>query len=104
MVKTTLHTPSTTEKCQIEIRSTVAMLEESMFVRPSDLLARVMVVAKDANGRISWVTFDPAYHAVLVQAAIATTKANGLKHLTASIKEALFNFLLDIWNEYNGLT
>ena len=98
MVKTTLHTPSTTEKCQIEIQSTVAMLEESMFIRPSDLLARVMVAAKDTNSRISWVTFDPAYHSVLVRMAIATTKANGLKHSTASIKEALFNFLLDILN------
>ena len=74
------------------------MLEDSMFVKVSDLQSRVMIAAKDANGRISWVTLDPVYHSVLVRTAIAAAKANGLKHSIASIKEALFTFLLDILN------
>ena len=71
-----------------------------MFIKVSDLQARVMITAKDANEseRISWVTLDPVYHSKLVRTAIAAAKANGLKHSIASIKEALFTFLLDILN------
>lgn len=66
MVRTPVHTPSTTQKCPIEVQSTITMLEESMFIRRSELLAKVIVAAKDANGRISWFNLDPAYHSVLV--------------------------------------
>ena len=69
-----------------------------MYVNASDLLARVMIAAKDANGRISWVTLDPVYHSTLVRTAIAAAKANGPNCLIASVKEALFIFLLDILN------
>lgn len=93
MVKTSLHTPPTMHKCQIEVQLTIAVLEESMFIRTSKLLAREIVAAKDTNGRISWVNLNPVYHSILVWMAIAAAKANGLKHSTTSIKEALFTFL-----------
>ena len=59
MVKTPLYTPSTIHKCQTEVQSATALLEERLFIRTSELLARVMVAAKDISGRISWVTLDP---------------------------------------------
>jgi hypothetical protein len=73
-------------------------LEGSLFVRASELQDRVMVVAKDTSGRISWAMLDSAYHSLLIQTAITAAKADGLKHSIASIKEALFIFLLDILN------
>jgi hypothetical protein len=41
---------------------------------------------------------DSAYHSLLIQTAITSAKADGPKHSIASIKEALFIFLLDILN------
>ena len=66
MVKTSLYTPPTMHKCQIEVQLTIAVLEESMFIRTSKLLAREIVAAKDTNGRISWVNLNPVYHSILV--------------------------------------
>ena len=45
-----------------------------MAIKVSNLLARVMIVAKDTNRRISWVTLDPVYHSTLIQTAIAAAK------------------------------
>ncbi|KAI9462802.1 hypothetical protein BJY52DRAFT_1210586 [Lactarius psammicola] len=81
-----------------EVQSAVAYLEKSLFVRASELLARVTVAAKDASGKVNWVTLDSAYHSVLVKTAVAVVKTNGPNHSVASIKEALFIFLLDVLN------
>ncbi|KAH6914960.1 hypothetical protein BKA70DRAFT_560664 [Coprinopsis sp. MPI-PUGE-AT-0042] len=81
-----------------EAESALTALEKSLFVRASELLARVTVAAKDENGRICWVTLEPAYHSVLVKTAVAAVKASGPSHCVASIKEALFTFLLAILN------
>ena len=59
------------------------MLEDNMFVKVSDLQSRVMIAAKDANRRISWVTLDPVYHSILVQMAI-TASVNQLGGLSKS--------------------
>ena len=85
MGEKSLHTPSTTHVCQSEVRPVVALLEENLFIRASELRDRVMVAAKDANGRISWVTLVPAYHSILVQTSITAAKANGSKHSSASV-------------------
>ena len=85
MGEKSLHTPSTTHVCQSEVRPVVALLEENLFIRASELRDRVMVAVKDANGRISWVTLVPAYHSILVQTSITAVKANGSKHSSASV-------------------
>ena len=81
-----------------EVQSAVTLLEKSIYVKTSDLINRVTVAAKDMNGKVKWVTLDPMYHAILVKTAVATVKANGPKHSVASIKEALFIFLLNTLN------
>lgn len=91
------------QKCLVatvptEVKSALTALEKNLFVRASELLARVTVAAKDANGQISWVTLEPTYHSVLVKTAIEAVKASGSSHCAASVKEALFTFLLVILN------
>lgn len=81
-----------------EVESAVAYLEKSLFIRASELLARVTVAAKDASGKVNWVTLDSVYHSVLVKTAVAVVKTNGPNHSVASIKEALFIFLLGVLN------
>ncbi len=53
-----------------EIQSAAAYLEKSLFIGAGELVTRVTVAAKDANGKIYWVNLDPAYHSVLVKTAI----------------------------------
>ena len=69
-----------------------------MFIKASKLINRVMIAAKDTNGRVRWVTLDPMYHSTLVRTAITATKANRPSRSIASIKEALFILILDILN------
>ncbi|KAF8256799.1 hypothetical protein EI94DRAFT_1710187 [Lactarius quietus] len=78
-----------------QLQSLVTFLEDHLFVRTSDLIARVIVITKNTSGKMNWVTLDPVYHSILVKAAVAAAKANSLNHSVASIKEALFIFLLD---------
>ncbi|KAH9068428.1 hypothetical protein EDB83DRAFT_2376463, partial [Lactarius deliciosus] len=79
---------SDTNKSETFLESAVAYLEKSLFIRASELLARVMVAAKDASGKVNWVTLDSVYHSVLVKTAVGRP----------SIKEALFIFLLGVLN------
>jgi hypothetical protein len=92
------HPTTTAHTVQSEVQSAVTLLEKSLFVKASELLDKVTVAAKDTSGRIRWVTLSSTYHSILVRTAIAAVKANGPKHSVASIKEALFIFLLDILN------
>jgi len=81
-----------------KIQLAAAYLEKSLFIRAGELITRVTVAAKDANGKIYWVNLDPAYHSMLVKTAIDVIKTNGPKHSMASIKKALFIVLLDVLN------
>ncbi len=81
-----------------EIQSAAAYLEKSLFIGAGELVTRVTVAAKDANGKIYWVNLDPAYHSVLVKTTIDVIKTNGPKHSVASIKKALFIVLLNVLN------
>lgn len=91
---------NTTQGTSNEVHSALHLLEKNLFVRASELLIKVTIATKEPSGRIKWVTLDPSYHSILVRTAIATVKANGngTLHSVASIKEALFIFLLDILN------
>jgi hypothetical protein len=76
----------------------VIILERNLYVRASELWNKTAIVAKDASGRVKWITLDPRYHSILVRTAIATVRANGPSHSIATVKEAVFVYLLDIIN------
>lgn len=94
----TIYSHITMHSTPNEVQSAHHILEKNLFVRTSELQAKVTIAAKEASGRIKWVTLDPTYHSVLVRTAITMVKANGTLHSVVSIKEALFIFLLDILN------
>lgn len=99
MVKSNLITHSNaSHNAPDHVQAVVIILEKNLFVRASELWNKTTIAAKDAGGRVKWVTLDPRYHAILVRTAIATVKANGPNVSIASIKEALFVYLLDIIN------
>jgi hypothetical protein len=99
MVKSNLITHSNaSHNAPDHVQAVVIILEKNLFVRASELWNKTTIAAKDAGGRVKWVTLDPRYHAILVRTAIATVKANSPNVLIASIKEALFVYLLDIIN------
>lgn len=91
---------NTTQGTSNRVHSALHLLKKNLFVRASKLLIKVTIAAKEPSGRIKWVTLDPSYHSILVRTAIATVKPNrnGTLHSVASIKEALFIFLLNILN------
>lgn len=66
-----------------------------MFIRTSELPNRVTIAAKDTSRRVKQVTLDPTFHTTLMRTAI---KAISPSHSVASIKEALFIFLISIIN------
>lgn len=101
LVPPTTHTAnpkSAVLTAQTEVQSAVALLEKCLFLRTCELLDRVTIAAKDASGKVKWVTLNPTYHTILVRTAIGAIKASGTSHSVASIKEALFIFLLSIIN------
>ncbi|KAF8267316.1 hypothetical protein EI94DRAFT_1701075 [Lactarius quietus] len=96
-----IHSSISTFKTQgapSEVQSALSALEKNLFVRAKDLLDQVAITTKDTKGTVNWIMLNSKYHSVLVRTAIATAKANGSKHSIASIKEALFAFLLNILN------
>jgi hypothetical protein len=97
MVKSTLETHSDAScNAQDHVQKVVIMLEKNLYVRASELWNKTTIAAKDASGRVKWVTLDPHYHSILVRTAITTVQANSPSHSIASVKEALFVYLLDI--------
>ena len=41
------------------VQTIVTLLEKSLFVKASELVEKVTVAAKDANGRVRWLTGHP---------------------------------------------
>ena len=92
------HLHFTTHLVRNEAQSAAAILEANLFIQARDLISKITIAAKDANGMIKWITLEPTYHSILVRTAITTVKANGPSHTVSSVKEALFTILLDILN------
>jgi hypothetical protein len=90
--------PNTAQNTQSKVHSAVTVLEGCLFVRASELQSKVTIAAKDAGGQVCWITLDSSYHSRLVRTAIAAAKANSPTFSVASIKGALFIFLLNILN------
>jgi hypothetical protein len=51
----------------------VIILEKNLYVRAGELWNKTTIAAKDANGRVKWITLDPHYHSILVRTIIART-------------------------------
>ena len=90
--------PTMMRDSQSEVQSVLATLEGGLYIRVADLQSKVSIATKNAEGRICWVTLDPAYHSKLVRSAIAATKATSSNFSVSSVKEALFIFILNILN------
>jgi len=82
-------------KARCEVRE---MLDRSLFVRASDLLANITAASKDKCGKIFWITLEKEYHSTLVKTVSALSRKLGLTYPIGLLKEALFDFLLPILN------
>ncbi|OJA17630.1 hypothetical protein AZE42_08323 [Rhizopogon vesiculosus] len=83
--KTTTHSPR-------------EILEANLFIDVDFLLTNIVIATKSPDGLIDWIELRPEFHSSLVKCALRLISKHTAAFKTASAKEALFPFLINLLN------
>ncbi|KAJ8580174.1 hypothetical protein M405DRAFT_869667 [Rhizopogon salebrosus TDB-379] len=74
------------------------ILEANLFVNVDSLLTNIVMATKSPDGLIDWIELKPEFHGSLVKCVLRLVSRHAETLKTASAKEALFPFLINLLN------
>jgi hypothetical protein len=74
------------------------ILEANLFVNIDSLLANIVIATKSPDGLIDWIELKPEFHGSLIKCTLRLVSRHAETLKTASAKEALFPFLINLLN------
>jgi hypothetical protein len=80
------------------------ILEGNLFVDVNSLLANIVIASKSPDGLIDWIELKPELHGSLVKCVLRLVSKHTETFKTASAKEALFPFLINLINSRDTCT
>jgi hypothetical protein len=84
--------------------SIIEIFEVNLFVDVDSLLANIVIATKSPDGLIDWIELKPEFHGSLVKCALRLVSKHTETFKTASAKEALFPFLINLLNSRDTCT
>jgi len=81
--KTTTHSPR-------------EIFEANLFIDVNFLLTNIVIATKSPDGLIDWIELKPEFHSSLVKCVLRLVSKHTATFKTASVKEALFPFLINL--------
>ncbi|KAJ8587049.1 hypothetical protein M405DRAFT_327145 [Rhizopogon salebrosus TDB-379] len=82
----------------------MVILEANLFVDVNSLLANIVIATKSPDGLIDWIELKPELHGSLVKCVLRLVSKHTETFKTASAKEALFPFLINLLNSRDTCT
>src|SRR6267154_421622 len=77
----------------------VEIIEANLFVNVDFLSSNIILATKGPDSLIDWIELKPEFHSSLVKCALRLVSRHTATSKPASVKEALFTFLINLHQE-----